>query len=361
MNAASAVNIKPRPIDGYFFEDYRQGQRFAHATPRTISAGDVALYIALTGARQPLHCARTVAQSLGYANCPIDDLLLFNIAFGKTVPDISYNAVANLGYADCRFLRPVYIDDTIRAETEIIGLKENSNGKTGVVYVRSNALNQRDEIVLTWARWVMVTKRAGAPSMSTSTFTPSSAPEFPAFVEKERLAMPAFLKPAAALARDTGGARCWDDYQSGEVIYHPAGMTIDNSDHTLATKLYQNTARVHFDQLHMQGSRFQQRLIYGGHIISVCRALSYDGLENALSILAINSGSHTAPTFAGDTVYASSTVIDKWMLNENFGALRMQLNGFRNWHPAASAAPNTAPNAEQSVLILDYTLLMPRH
>ena len=355
MNAASAVNIKPRPLDGYFFEDYRQGQHYRHATPRTISAGDVALYIALTGARQPLHCARTVAQSLGYENCPVDDLLLFNIAFGKTVPDISYNAVANLGYADGRFLLPAYVGDTIRAETEIIATKENSSGKTGVVYVRSNALNQRDEVVLTWARWVMVNKRTGAPSTSTS--LPSPTPEFPDFVVKERLEVPVFLQAAATLAGDSGGARAWDDYHAGEVIYHPAGMTIDNSDHTLATKLYQNTARVHFDQLHMQHSRFQQRLIYGGHIISVCRALSYDGLENALSILAINSGAHTAPTFAGDTVYASSTVIDKWMLNESFGALRLQLNGFRNWLPAATAAPN----AEQSVLTLDYTLLMPRH
>lgn len=352
----STASIKPRPLDGYFFEDYCQGQRFLHATPRTITAGDVALYIALTGARQPLHCASTVAQSLGYAHCPIDDFLLFNIAFGKTVPDISYNAVANLGYADCCFLLPVYVSDTIRAETEIIGVKENSSGKSGVVYVRSNAFNQRDEIVLTWARWVMVNKRTGAPPTS----APSPVLEFPAFVPKERLAMPAFLKPAPTLAGDTGGARWWDDYQAGEVIHHPAGMTIDNSDHTLATKLYQNTARAHFDQLHMQDSRFRQRLIYGGHIISVCRALSYDGLENALSILAINSGSHTAPTFAGDTVYASSTVIDKWLLNENFGALRMQLHGFKNWSPAASATPGP-DDAKHAVLTLDYTLLMPRH
>ena len=355
MNATSVVNIVPRPLDGYFFEDYRQGQRFLHATPRTITAGDVALYIALTGARQPLHCASTVAQALGYTHCPIDDLLLFNIAFGKTVPDISYNAVANLGYADCRFLLPVTVGDTIRAETEIVGIKENSSGKSGVVYVRSNAFNQRDEAVLTWARWVMVNKRTGAPP--TPTLAPSPIPEFPAFVAKERLAMPAFLQAAPTLARDSGGARAWDDYQAGEVIHHPAGMTIDNSDHTLATKLYQNTARVHFDQLHMQGSRFQQRLIYGGHIISVCRALSYDGLENALSILAINSGSHTAPTFAGDTVHASSRVIDKWVLNEKFGALRMQLDGFKNWSPAA----NTTPSPEHTVLTLDYTLLMPRH
>ena len=348
----SVTPVAPRPLDGYFFEDYQLGQRFLHATPRTITAGDVSLYIAFTGARQPLHCAATVAQALGYAYCPVDDLLLFNIAFGKTVPDISYNAVANLGYADCRFLLPVYVGDTIRAETEIIGVKENSSGKTGVVYVRSNAFNQHGENVLTWARWVMISRRADR--QPDTALTP--APEFPAIVEKERLALAPFLKVAPNLKRDTGGARYWDDYQTREVINHPAGMTIDNSDHTLATKLYQNSARVHFDQLYMQDSRFHQRLIYGGHIISVCRALSYDGLENALTILAINSGSHTAPTFAGDTIYARSTVLDKWPLTENFGALRMQLNGFKNWAPAA----NATATPEHTVLALDYTLLMPR-
>ena len=74
---------------------------------------------------------------------PIDDLLVFHIVFGKTVPDISLNAVANLGYADCRFLAPVYPGDTLSAVSEVIGLKENSNRKTGIVYVRSSGVNQR--------------------------------------------------------------------------------------------------------------------------------------------------------------------------------------------------------------------------
>ena len=136
-----------RPLAGYFFEDYRLGKKFVHAMPRTITQGDVALYQALTGSRLTLHCSEPFAQSLGYPSMPVDDLLVFHIAFGKTVPDISYNAVANLGYADCRFLQPVFIGDTLRTETEIIGLKANSNGKTGVVYVRSNCFNQRSEMV----------------------------------------------------------------------------------------------------------------------------------------------------------------------------------------------------------------------
>jgi 2-methylfumaryl-CoA hydratase len=185
----------------------------------------------------------------------------------------------------------------------------------------------------------------------------SPPPEFPAFVAQEQLSLPAFLRAAPGLTRDSGGTRFWADYRPQEVIDHPAGMTIDSSDHTLATKLYQNTARVHFDQLHMTRSRFQQRLIYGGHIISICRALSHEGLENALAILAINAGTHRAPTFAGDTIYARSTVIDKWALNEHFGALRIHLDGYKNWAPT----PDAAAGPEHWVLSLDYTLLMPRH
>ena len=129
-----------------------------HATPRTITAGDCALYIALYGSRNPLHCSEPFAQSLDYKATPVDDLLAFHIAFGKTVPDISVNAVANLGYADVRFLQPVFVGDTLSTSSQVIGLKQNSNGKNGVVYVRSTSVNQRNEPVLSWVRWVMVHK-----------------------------------------------------------------------------------------------------------------------------------------------------------------------------------------------------------
>lgn len=368
----SASASSPRPLDGYFFEDYRVGQRFRHATPRTITSGDVALYIALTGARQPLHCASTVAKALGYPDAPVDDLLVFHIAFGKTVPDISYNAVANLGYADCRFLQPVYVGDTIRCETEITGLKQNSNGKSGVVYVRSNAFNQRDENVLTWARWVMVHRRiADAPN---ATNAPVGQTDF-ASVAPDALHAPALANALTNMTLATGSNAAWEDFAAPELgslqvekieppraIIHPAGMTIEESDHMLATRLYQNTARVHFDQHHMQASRFGRRLVYGGHVISICRALAYDGLENVLSIAAINGGTHHNPAFAGDTIYATSTPVAKWPLNAEIGAVRLLLSGYKNVDPASSAFPNALEDANKDakILTLDYTVLMPR-
>src|SRR3546814_269742 len=147
---------------GNFFEDFRLGQEIRHATPRTVTAGDAALYTGLTGSRFAVPSSDEFARSLGLPRAPIDDLLLFHIVFGKTVPDISLNAVANLGYADCRFGAPAYPGDTLTATSTVIGLKENSNRQTGVVYVRSRGVNQRGETVLDYIRWVMVRKRAAA-------------------------------------------------------------------------------------------------------------------------------------------------------------------------------------------------------
>jgi 2-methylfumaryl-CoA hydratase len=340
-----------------------------HAVPRTITHGDTALYQALVGSRNSLHCSEPFAQSIGYRTAPVDDLLVFHIAFGKTVPDISYNAVANLGYADCRFVQPVYVGDTLRAETEIVGLKANSNGKTGVVYVRSNCFNQRDELVLSWVRWVMVHRRRAVDNADTLA---DGVTQFASEVDATRINASSIGSTIGIEAAHPGAAY-WDDVSDangddatlalGKPILHPAGMTLDETDHTLATKLYQNTARVHFDFHHMKDSRFGRRLIYGGQIISICRALSFDGLENALCIAAINSGAHENPSFAGDTIYAVTRPIAKWPVSRHVGALRVVLQGYKNLDPNSADFANhslTSASDADRVLSLDLTYLMPR-
>ena len=342
-----------RPLGGYFFEDYEVGRRFRHPVPRTLTEGDAALYIALTGARQPLHCSAPLARAMGHRACPIDDFLVFNVAFGKTVPDISYNAVANLGYADVRFLEPVYAGDTLACESEVIGTKGNSSGRSGVVYVRSRATNQEGREVLAWARWVMVSARGSAAGAA-------RVPELPLAVAS--LAVPAFLAPAALDPRATGGERLWDDYVQGEAIDHPGGMTLEESDPMLATRLYQNTARIHFDAFLARGNQFGRRLIYGGHVMSVCRALSHDGLENAFAIAAIHGGAHANPTFAGDTLYCRHVVLAREEIpgRRDLGALRLRMIGVKNH--ALGELPALKPGEKNPavVLELDYSVLIPR-
>lgn len=362
MPEAAAIAPGHTPVSGRFFEDFVLGETIRHATPRTLTDGDAALYMGLTGSRHVLHCADPVARSVGFPRQPLDDLLVFHVAFGKTVPDVSVNAVANLGYADVRFLLPVYSGDTVTTRSEVIGLKENSNGKTGIVYVRSVARNQRDEPVLSWVRWVMVRKS----NLSAPSPTPT-VPDLPDHVSTEDLRPPDALDLSRFDTGTTGSERLWDDYHPGDRINHPAGMTVDNSDHTLATKLYQNNARVHFDQLAMQDSPMQQRLMYGGHVMSVCRALSYDGLENALLIRAINGGTHANPAFAGDTLYCWSEVLDQWTLpgRQDVGALRLRLVGLKNRPADQLLTTHVDVEGRQRyhhdvVLDLDYTVWMPR-
>ena len=354
MSGASGAGA--RPIGGHFFEDFEVDRVFRHAVPRTITAGDSALYIALTGARNPVHCSEPLARSMGHRACPVDDLLVFNVAFGKTVSDISYNAIANLGYADVRFGEPVYAGDTLTCESRVIGVKENSSGKSGVVYVTSRAVNQQGNEVLGWDRWVMVPKRPGAKGPPT--VLPPLADEVPAAQFK----VPRFLELGALDTEFTGGHRFWDDYREGEVIDHPGGMTIEESDHMLATRLYQNTARIHFDAQLAKSSAFGRRLVYGGHVISLCRALSYDGLENAFAIAAIHGGTHANPTFAGDTIYCRHVVTGREAIpgRRDVGALRLRMLGIRNEAPAAVPALATGEKHPAVVLDIDYSALIAR-
>jgi len=347
---------------GNFFEDFTVGQVFQHAVPRTVSEGDLALYIALTGDRRVLHSSAEFARSLGFARETAHDLLVFHIVFGRAVPDVSLNSPANLGYADVRFGAPVLPGDTLRAETEVIGKRETSRKEVGIVWVHTRGFNQRNEEVLRFYRWAMVNKRD--PETATGD---SDAPELPAQVATEHLVVPEQLDLAAFDPAATGGRFYWEDYEPGERILHPQGMTIEDAEHQLATRLYQNNARVHFNQHLQASSRLGRRIVYGGHIISLAHAISFDGLENAIRILAFNAGAHANPTVAGDTLYAWTDVLERIDLGrDDAGALRLRLVGVKNLDPASEPIElrTNVEGREQYhpnvVLDLDYTVLMPK-
>jgi 2-methylfumaryl-CoA hydratase len=342
---------------GNFFEDFRIGQVIRHATPRTVTTGDTALYTALYGGRFAVQSSDAFAAAAGYLRAPVDDLLVFHIVFGKTVPDISLNAVANLGYADGRFLAPVYPGDTLTAVSEVIGLKENSSRKTGIVYVRSRGFRQDGAEVLDYVRWVMVRKRdEAAPA------PPEHVPDLPAVVDVEALGAgcPVIDSGGYDLAL-AGSPQRFGDYAVGEQIDHIDGMTVEEAEHQLATRLYQNTARVHFNLFSESNSRFGRRLIYGGHVISLGRALSFNGLANAFHIAAINGGRHAAPLFAGDTVFAWSQVLAKSALpgRSDVGALRLRTIATKD-RPCADFPLPAGEAADSAVILeLDYWVLMP--
>lgn len=343
---------------GNFFEDFHVGDDIVHATPRTITSGDVALYQALYGSRFVFPSSDEFSRAAGLGRAPIDGLLTFHVVFGKTVPDVSLNALANLGYADCLFKAPVYPGDTLTATSRVIGVKANSNGKTGTVYVRSTGRNQHGEAVLDYVRWVMVRKRDPA-----SPAPEAVVPELPKSVPLDRIELPGELDLDAYDLALAGSPHLWDDYAVGERIDHMDGTTVEEAEHMMAARLYQNTARVHFNNHAAHDTPFGRRIVYGGHIISIARALSYNGMANAMRIIAINGGRHVAPTFAGDTIYAWTEVVEKSILpgRGDIGALRLRTVAAKD-HACADFPYKDADGAYHPavVLDLDYTVLMPR-
>ncbi|WP_017998573.1 MaoC family dehydratase [Paracoccus sp. N5] len=337
---------------GRFFEDYRIGQVIRHAVPRTVAEGERALYHALYPARHALYSSDDFAADCGLEGSPLDDLIAFHTVFGKTVPDVSLNAIANLGYAEGRWLQPVWPGDTLRSESEVIGLKENSNGKSGVVWVRTRGINQVGAVVLEYVRWVMVRKRDAA-----SPAPEPVVPDLARVVAAADLVVPEGLDFSRYDFELAGEPHRWGDYAVGEIIDHVDGVTIEEAEHMLATRLWQNTAKVHFDVTAREDGR---RLIYGGHVISMARALSFNGLANAQMIVALNGGAHANPCFAGDTVRAWSEVLDKAPTQApGVGALRLRLvaqKGAAGDHALKDEQGKYAPNV---LLDLDYWALIP--
>ncbi len=359
MTTHASTTPPSKTSAGNFFEDFTLGQVLLHATPRTITAGDASLYIALYGTRFAVQSSAAFARAIGYDAAPLDDLLVFHIVFGKTVPDISLNAVANLGYADCRFHRPVYAGTTVSTTSEVIGLKENSNRKTGVVYVRSTGRDEAGQVVLDYVRWVMVRKRDEAAAVASE-----HVPDLPKVVPPGDLggAVPV-LRPGAYDDVLAGSPYRWGDYAAGERIDHVDGMTVEEAEHQMATRLYQNTAKVHFNQWAEGQGRFGRRLIYGGHVISLARALSFNGLENAFHIGAINGGRHVAPLFAGKTVFAWSEILETAELpgRSDVGALRIRTIATADQPTSGFPGKLASGDYDPSVILdLDYWAIMPR-
>lgn len=351
---AAAPGARASKIDpGRFFEDFRLGERLRHATPRTLTEGDRALYTALYPTRFALASSDEFARACGLPRAPLEDLVGFHVAFGKTVPDVSRNAVANLGYAEGRFLRPLYPGDTISAESEVIGLRETSNGKAGVVWVHSVARDAAGAPVMEWKRWVMVRKRDPDVHQPVAT-----VPDLAAAVAPEDLVVPEGLDFSAYDFAAAGAPHRWGDYETGERIDHVDGVTLTETEHMLATRLWQNTAKVHFN---VQARDDWRRLVYGGHVISVARALSFNGLANAQWIAAINGGAHVTPCHASDTLYAWSEVLDKADTPApGVGALRLRLVAVRDDPRPKPLRDDRGVYSDGVLLDFDYWALIPK-
>jgi 2-methylfumaryl-CoA hydratase len=336
---------------GSYFEDLELGREIVCPTPRVVTSGETAWHIAITGDRTPRFCS---------AEGRVHPMIVFHVVISQTVRPISLNARANLGYAGMIWRTPVFHGDEITTTIQITGLKENSNGETGNVWIATTGRNQRGEVVLEYTRWVMVRKRD--PEKPTRYLDSPVVPKLPAQVTAEEL--PAFPGPLPS-TKQTGGRWFFEDYAAGERIHHYDGMTVNQSDHVSYTRLFQNSAKVHLDAILTDG----KQLVYGGLPLAVAYAEAFNGLENRSGVVAMNGGTHANPCHAGTTIYSYSEVLETHALGRSpYGALRLRLVAVRDADP--SEEPGFAMKVSDGrggerynprvLLDVDYWDLMPK-
>lgn len=299
---------------GLFFEDFAPGQRFDLPVPRSITAGDIAQYLALTGDRTPKYCG---------PDGLVHPLITFHTVFAQTARTISRNAVANLGCARMLWGLPVRIGDTLETSMEIIGLREHSSGTSGVVWVDTVGRNQHGAEVLRFTRWATVAKKHTATTLYRNA---PVVPSLPDWVTVDELDVVNELAPTY---RQTGSRVRFDAYRIGERIAHVDGMTVTEADDTSLSRLFQNSATPHVQR---RATECRPR-VHDGVVISLAYALGVHGVENRWGLRAVNGCVHAHPAYAGDTLYAYSEVLDAKPFSRGHGALRLRLICTRNVAP----------------------------
>ena len=142
---------------GRYFDDFEPGQTFSHWPGRTITEADDIWFSLLTQNQNPLHIDAHYAATRGPHHKPlVNGTLVFSIAVGQTVSDISLNAVANLDYEEVKHEGPVFRGDSIYTTSTILATRLASRGDRGIVTLETVARNQRGERVLSFRRNVLL-------------------------------------------------------------------------------------------------------------------------------------------------------------------------------------------------------------
>jgi 2-methylfumaryl-CoA hydratase len=316
------------PQYGRYLDEFVPGQVFVH--PRGFSFERAAM---LDFARtfmqtNPLYLNTDYAKVHGFADLLASPQMVFNVVLSLGVQNDSEKAIANLGYYNAQFLRPVYPGDTLRAYTQVVDRKERGADKPGIVLIRTLGINQHDQVVLQYERKIMVSWRGQRPPTTPASKEPVDFP----WVAAPTLELPV---SAAAFPRLTGPNTYFEDFAAGDIIVHANGRTITD-EHMALTYLVGNTHPLHFDRVYSTGQSGKmsgEPIVYGGLVFAWLEGLaSRDVSENALWELGFTEGYHTQPSFAGDTVAALSRVLAMESLpnTDLAGIVTFQLIGVKN-------------------------------
>jgi 2-methylfumaryl-CoA hydratase len=346
-----------RKTTGNFLEDFFPGQRFRHKGGKTLTEGLFTTFTEFSMTTNPLAKNAHYARAYGYRDLVCPPGLVMLVAFSQTVEDVSENARANLEYIDMRFGAPVYVGDSIEVETKVIGVRPSSSRPNlGIVHVQSTARKHDGEddeaVVATWQRKVQVYKGDDDAEVRAGE------------IEPDEIDCPLWLpryeprRDYKALAHLSNADTYWEDFEPGTRIEHSRGRTM-TSEHIALTAILDNTSQVHCNQFMIDLDPKQyvggELIIFGGIPFTLCLGLSCpDVADNALGDLVYTTGRHTAPLFAGDTVFAATEILAKrdFEGRPDLGVVETRLHGHK-FSRAEGEKHDDAPEGWKKVPIFE--------
>ena len=337
VSGSVAVNLEwgRRPQYGRYLDEFVPGQVFVHPRGYTFERGPMLDFARVFMQCNPLYLNLEYAKAHGFPDLPASPQMVFNVVLSLGVHNDSEKAIANLGYYNVQFLRPVYPGDTLRGYTKVIDRKARGEDKPGIVLIRTLGLNQHNQVVLQYERKIMVGYRG---DRLPTTPAPTTPVEFP-WVEHPVVDLP--ITGGNYPAQLTGPNTYFEDFALGDLIVHVNGRTITD-EHMAWTYLVGNTHPLHFDRVYstgLSGKMSGEPIVYGGLVFAWLEGLaSRDVSENALWELGFTEGYHTQPAVSGDTVAALSRVVATETLpnTDSAGIVTFQFIGVKNISAAAA-------------------------
>ncbi|MEH6634124.1 MAG: MaoC family dehydratase [Halioglobus sp.] len=324
-----------QPQYGRYLDELDPGQVFEHPRGYTFATTNMLDFARTYMQANPLYLNEQYARTHGFTGLLASPQMVFNVTLSLGVQNDSEKAIANLGYYQVQFLRPVYAGDTLRAFTKVLERKDRGQDKPGIARIRTVGVNQDDEVVLQYERKIMVAWRG---DRLPTTPAPAVNVDFPG-VDAPEVLLP--LTDGVFYTGLTGPNTYFEDFTPGDIIVHCNGRTI-TEEHMALTYLVGNSHPLHFDRIFssgLSGKMSGEPIVYGGLVFAWLDGLaSRDVSEHAVWELGFTEGYHTQPAFAGDTIGALTRIlaVEDVAGTEGYGLVTMQLIGVKNISAAAA-------------------------
>lgn len=330
---SSSVNTSQvrAPEYGRVLEDLEEGEVFCHPRGITITKSFAIDFATTFMECNPLYLNESYAKSYGFKDLLVSPLMVMNVALSLGVQNDSEKAIANLGYYNVCFVKPVYPGDTLRSLTKVLNRKVKP-GKPGIATIRTIALNQNEELVLQYDRKIMVAAAGQKSEPSTVANQDFNDQTTPTMELLDQI-------PQDPITNLTGTRSYFENFKEGDILLHANGRTITD-EHYGWTYRVMNTHPLHYDRVYSSartGAMSGEPIVYGGLVFAWLNGLaSRDTSENALYDFGYTEGYHTQPAVSGDTVFAISRVLKTEDFDSPLGCglVTFQLLGLKNMRPA---------------------------